>query len=1081
MAAVLADDVSIDDRRRVVNAGLRRGRQAVIEDLRVGAEIGLTHIIASPLAIRGERLTLRHIRYWGGDQRPEAGVIELVQIVEIDSDERISALVLFEVNDYAAAVAELDARYVEGEAADHARTWSVIAAGCAALNQQQLPATPGFAYVDRRRVASIGAGDMRAFFRAAWELTPDLMTFIESVHRLSDLGAVVSQVAQGTSDDGFYAEWRVVNVFTVDDGLLSRCEVFDETDLDSAIARFDELNRSTPQLQNAASRMMMRFQEVFRARDWNGMAEIFAEDICLDDRRPVVGVELFGRDATIANMRASAETGVMNVRSTAIATRGSRIALHRVLINGKDERPEAYRTEALVIGEVDAQNRTTAFVMFDLDNIDAAFEELDARYVAGEAAAHAHTWSVIAEGYATLNRHELPPTPPDFVSLDRRRGGGAFAAGDLLAFISASWDDTPDNKIRVEVVHRLNDLGAVVSSATQGSSVTGFAAEWREIDVVTVGGDMINRTELFDDTDLDVALVRFDELSRPESRLQNAASRVAERFRASFESREWDAMAAMVADEVYNEDRRPVVNAGIRYGRDSLLQDMRSAADAGVPRLSSIDLATRGERLVLVRAESHYDARPGAFYVENLALAEIDADGRVTAQVVFGIDDVDAAFAELDARYLAGEAALHANTWSVITQAYVTLNRHELPLAASDLVHDDHHRLPLWKNDLAANVRAAWEVMPDWRIQIVAVHRLTDVGAVMTCVAHGTSQQGFDAEEPGIAMLTVQGGLINRFEYFDDADLDTALARFDELSRPAPRLENAASRMYQRYIAFWAAHDWDALAELLADEIIHEDRRRVVNGGVQRGRDLVISNMRAITDVGVRNIEFSVIATRGDRLAIGRSRVSGSGQWPEAFGTELLNIVEVDADNRIWAGVAFDLDDIDAAFEELDARYLAGGAATHAHTWMLVMQAYAAMNRRELPPTTPDWTVVDRRRLPMIEDASRDEYLSAALDITRIRRLYRVSTSTQRFRSRRGLARAVDDARRVRRPVAGDQCDDVRRRSDQPRERCTTRMTSTPRSPSWKNSPCRRLGSRMRPAKSTTASTHISRPATGMR
>ena len=431
MAAVLADDVSIDDRRRVVNAGLRRGRQAVIEDLRVGAEIGLTHIIASPLAIRGERLTLRHIRYWGGDQRPEAGVIELVQIVEIDPDERISALVLFEVNDYAAAVAELDARYVEGEAADHAAHMVGDRGGLRCAQPTTASRDAGL------RVSStggecIGAGDMRAFFRAAWELTPDLMTFIESVHRLSDLGAVVSQVAQGTSDDGFYAEWRVVNVFTVDDGLLSRCEVFDETDLDSAIARFEELNRSTPQLQNAASRMMMRFQEVFRARDWNGMAEIFAEDICLDDRRPVVGVELFGRDATIANMRASAETGVMNVRSTAIATRGSRIALHRVLINGKDERPEAYRTEALVIGEVDAQNRTTAFVMFDLDNIDAAFKELDARYVAGEAAAHAHTWSVIAEGYATLNRHELPPTPPDFVSLDRRRGGGTFAAGDLL-------------------------------------------------------------------------------------------------------------------------------------------------------------------------------------------------------------------------------------------------------------------------------------------------------------------------------------------------------------------------------------------------------------------------------------------------------------------------------------------------------------------------------------------------------------------------------------------------------------------------------------------------------------------------
>ena len=143
--------------------------------------------------------------------------------------------------------------------------------------------------------------------------------------------------------------------------------------------------------------MITRFQQVLRARDWDGMAEIFADDICLYDRRPVVGVDFVGRDATIANMRASADTGVKNVTSTAIAIRGSRLTLHRVLINGRDNRPEAFRTEALVIGEVDAQNRTIAFVMFDLDDIDAALDELDARYLAGEASAHAHTWSVIAE------------------------------------------------------------------------------------------------------------------------------------------------------------------------------------------------------------------------------------------------------------------------------------------------------------------------------------------------------------------------------------------------------------------------------------------------------------------------------------------------------------------------------------------------------------------------------------------------------------------------------------------------------------------------------------------------------------
>ncbi len=37
----------------------------------------------------------------------------------------------------------------------------------------------------------------------------------------------------------------------------------------------------------------------------------------------------------------------------------------------------------------------------------------------------------------------------------------------------------------------------------------------------------------------------------------------------------------------------------------------------------------------------------------------------------------------------------------------------------------------------------------------------------------------------GINILTVQGDLISRGEIFDEADLVAALARFDELGRPA--------------------------------------------------------------------------------------------------------------------------------------------------------------------------------------------------------------------------------------------------------------------------------------------------------
>ena len=59
----------------------------------------------------------------------------------------------------------------------------------------------------------------------------------------------------------------------------------------------------------------------------------------------------------------------------------------------------------------------------------------------------------------------------------------------------------------------------------------------------------------------------------------------------------------------------------------------------------------------------------------------------------------------------------------------------------------------------------------------------------------------------------VDGELIGRIEMFDEINIEVALARFDELSRPSPRLENAASRA-RTIQALFAARDWDAIAEI---------------------------------------------------------------------------------------------------------------------------------------------------------------------------------------------------------------------------------------------------------------------------
>ena len=348
-----------------------------------------------------------------------------------------------------------------------------------------------------------------------------------------------------------------------------------------------------------------------------------------------------------------------------------------------------------------------------------------------------------------------------------------------------------------------------------------------------------------------------------------------------------------------------------------------AVADIGVSFPSAV-IATRGERLV---TQSAYVPRPVSSTrsdTADLNVVEIDADS--------------------------GSSRRHRSTPTTSTLPSTSSTRGTSPARRRPTRNVVGHRaglrriqsartsrddgLGLHRSSTARNDRGgrSWPhssvpcgTCPNSASYMEAVHRLSDLGAVVTHVANGVTQEGFEAEWRIIVIFTVDGDLINRCELFDEADLDAALARFDELNRPAPRLENAASRVVERY--------WRIRGPRLGRDgrdtgrrPFSDDRRRVVNAGIRRGRDVEIADMRAIADRVDEHSSDAVIATRGKRLVLGRVRFSGREQ-SEAVVTDVLGIVEIDADERIAATVVFDLDDIDAAFEELDARYLAGEAA----------------------------------------------------------------------------------------------------------------------------------------------------------
>ncbi|WP_433993785.1 BTAD domain-containing putative transcriptional regulator [Mycolicibacterium porcinum] len=1003
----------VESRRKLVGfARTEFSASDVAHQTRCDLENGIMRAKQVIVAARGEHFALARVSIGTFDESPGAPEDEFLQLYGIDEGGRIVVQIWFDLDDMDAALAELDTQYARfvalqpySETTISPDTACVRAAGRvmsayerAAWDEFEQLFAPEATLESRRKVVGFAAGDLPSDWvhqnRLNLEMTGMRVTATDIATRGERLA--LARLEIGTSDLNPGApQDELLQLYGIDEvGRVVLQIWFDVDDMDTALAeldamhaRFGERRTQTPRLENAASQVYRDIIANYAVRDWEAIRRVLAENISTEDRRRVVNAgPRAGRDAVIAEISAISEVGVTEVRSDVIATRGTNLVLCRSRA-AASQQLGAFHSDLLEIIEVNSDNQVSTRFVFDVEDVDAAFAELEARYLAGEAAPYARTWATVIGAYAAFNRREIPPTTPDWVNIDKRHAAATFAPGEMVRYIQAAWEDSPDTRIHIESVHRLTDRGAVVTHFAQGVSHDGFAAESRDTHLLTVDGEMVSRSELFDAEDLDAALARFDALSQPVRRLENAASRATDRFMERFAARDWDAAAEAVTDDISFDDRRRVINADLQIGRESFIENFRIAADLGATQTPTA-IATRGERVVLTRAR--FSLGGGAseeFGLDLLHVIEVDADDRIAATVTFDPVDFDAAIAELDTRYLAGESVDHAHAWTVIAQNVAAFNRREPLITAQDWVTIDHRRATAFEpGDITPYIHATWDVAPDINLYIETPHRLSASGALFTQVLKGTSHQGFDAEWRDVIILTVDGEQLSGLEVFDESDLDAALARFDELSRPAPQPENAASQAFERFFRCFATGDWAALAEMYTEDTLLDDRRAVVGSGQLRGREVNIANMRAVAEFGVTLTMSTTTATRGTRLALTQARFQRHDPEDEPFYADMSCIVETDDDDRISALVTFDPDDVDSAFQELDARYLAGEAAAHASTWSLTTAACAALNRYELPSTTADFMDADHRRAVSIEAGGMETLLRTALDHTPVMR-----------------------------------------------------------------------------------------------
>ena len=432
----------------------------------------------------------------------------------------------------------------------------------------------------------------------------------------------------------------------------------------------------------------------------------------------------------------------------------------------------------LIVTRVDTAGRTTRIERFKPDDLGAALARL--------VELHADD--------------ELPP--------DQRQGRCAVA--EMLRNRRIDWTVDAielDHRPASEVRYRFSDAErwriVDIFGFTEELAFIEILPEHRENEgdigrsgIVVIdqfGGDgLVHRSELYSAGQLDEAFARFDQLSGSLASdaipPPNAAALELRRANETFARQDLAGHVACFAPLAVHEDRRPRVRVTLT-GRDAMEQHAEQMIGA-VSHAESTLLATRGDRLSLdlVRYQGTYGDW-GSWEDEMIHLTETDEHGRISYTLTLLADDLDAGFAELDARYAAGEG--RPFDWASDVATAAAYNRHDWAAYESSLAEDfqyvDHRAARFGEGNRTQFIsayRTVFDLVPDAKMRVLAVPRLTTTGGVCIFERTGHDQTGAPVSWREIGIFLKAHGLFQFIESFPIDHLQVALAQFDQHTRP---------------------------------------------------------------------------------------------------------------------------------------------------------------------------------------------------------------------------------------------------------------------------------------------------------
>ena len=378
--------------------------------------------------------------------------------------------------------------------------------------------SPDFVLVDHRHLFQLEGGvqHIRDIRRSGDDAG---LRSMGTINRAAFVGRsvvlVVQDAVRRAAHGGDY-EWTAYLLAAFDSSLrLERLEYFAEEDWEVALARFDELSTApddgrSSRVENAVTRRRAAWAEMLRSGRFDEararLGEFTTEDVVCVDRRPTVAAPDVDGAGVVDSPQAMYELGLVEVAADPIAVRGERLALFQQVFRS----PGGDELVILNLQENDASNRAVFVANYGEDQLAEAHDELNARFVAGEARAHRDLITTALAALDARQRGDFEELQrylaADLVMNDHQQLG--LGAGDLDLLLAAGRAQHSVARTAVDLV-----VSALVAShtllavqRTTRTSETGAEYLWRNCVVVsTDAAGLLDRIEWFDEADWDRA------------------------------------------------------------------------------------------------------------------------------------------------------------------------------------------------------------------------------------------------------------------------------------------------------------------------------------------------------------------------------------------------------------------------------------------------------------------------------------------------------------------------------------------------------------------------------------------------